>query len=168
MASLLASWMTWVKVPGVTPFGAFCVPRRSCPETFFGHTECLMTDKQGPATDAASRPCGKDDLELTLNRAECLVARAQDVFETTVEVLEQAVRALKAMPDAGEGEVLKDVRAMNSALLFAMDLQEKARVAGSRHFGTEGRQSLDLAAARSEIRERLARLRDAGGGDGVS
>lgn len=107
-----------------------------------------------------------EDLELTLERAEMLVARAQRVFETTVEALEDAVEALKSMPEAGEREVMKDVKAMNVALMQAMDMQEKARVAGSRHFGkgtgsgSGGR--LDLAAAREEIGERLARLRDAG------
>jgi hypothetical protein len=113
------------------------------------------------------RPSG-DDLEMTLERAETLVARAQEVFETTVEVLRDTVRTLKAMPDSGDREVVKDVRAMNAALQFAMDMQEKARVAGSTHFGggTGGR--LDLAAARTEIGARLARLRDAAGRDGVS
>jgi hypothetical protein len=80
------------------------------------------------------RPSG-DDLEMTLERAETLVARAQEVFETTVEVLRDTVRTLKAMPDSGDREVVKDVRAMNAALQFAMDMQEKARVAGSTHFG---------------------------------
>jgi hypothetical protein len=87
-----------------------------------------------------------EDLELTLERAETLVARAQEVFETTVEVLRDTVRTLKTMPDNGDREVLKDVRAMNSALQFAMDMQEKARVAGSTHFGGgTGGGRLDLA-----------------------
>jgi hypothetical protein len=126
-----------------------------------------MTDRKDP--EPARGPWRvPDDLELTLERAETLVARAQEVFETTVEVLQDAVRTLKAMPDSGEREVVKDVRAMNAALQLAMDMQEKARVAGSAHFGggTGGR--LDLEAARDEIGVRLARLRDAAGGDGVS
>ena len=104
-----------------------------------------------------------DDLELTLERAEKLVARAQHVFENTVVALEDAVRKLKSMPEDGEREVVRDVRAMNSALMLAMDMQEKARVAGSTHFRTGDGHSgrLDLAAARDEIAERLARLRDA-------
>ncbi|MGP1358387.1 hypothetical protein [Roseicyclus sp.] len=108
-----------------------------------------------------------DDLELTLERAEMLVVRAQEVFETTVEALQDAVRTLKAMPDTGEREVIKDVRAMNSALMLAMELQEKARVAGSKHFGTEAGGKLDLAAARDEIALRLACLRTAGGGESL-
>jgi hypothetical protein len=114
---------------------------------------------------AVPRVWDPEDLDLTLERAEMLVARAQRVFETTVEALEEAVEALKSMPDSGERDVLKDVKAMNIALMQAMDMQEKARVAGSKHFGkgtgsgNGGR--LDLAAAREEIAERLARLRDA-------
>ncbi len=122
-----------------------------------------MTDE----TDEAL-PEGADDLEMTLERAETLVARAQEVFETTVEALQEAVRTLKTMPEAGEREVVKDVRAMNSALMLAIDLQEKAREAGSRHFRTDGRGTLDLAEARKEIAFRLARLRDAGDGARVS
>lgn len=102
-----------------------------------------------------------DDLELTLARAERLVARAQEVFETTVEALEDAVRTLKSMPETGEREVIKDVRAMNSALMLAMELQEKARVAGSKHFATDAGGRLDLEAAREEVALRLACLRDA-------
>jgi hypothetical protein len=108
------------------------------------------------------------ELELSLQRAETLVVRAQEVFETTVEALQDAVRTLKSMPETGEGEVVKDVRAMNNALMLAMDMQEKARAAGSRHFGTEAGTRLDLAAAREEIAMRLACLRGAGAGDGVS
>lgn len=109
-----------------------------------------------------------DDLELTLERAELLVARAQEVFETTVHVLQDAVRTLKSMPDSGERDVIKDVRAMNAALMMAMDMQEKARVAGSTHFGGRGEARLDLGAARDEIRARLDRLRRAEGRDELS
>jgi hypothetical protein len=122
-----------------------------------------MIDETGEAPSE-----GPDDLELTLERAERLVARAQEVFETTVEALQEAVRTLKSMPETGEREVVKDVRAMNSALMLAIDLQEKARAAGSRHFRTDGRGTLDLAEARKEIAVRLARLRDAGDGTCVS
>jgi hypothetical protein len=128
-----------------------------------------MTDMDDVDSLRETREISSEDLELTLERAEMLVARAQEVFETTVEVLRDTVRTLKTMPDNGDREVLKDVRAMNSALQFAMDMQEKARVAGSTHFGGgTGGGRLDLDAARDEIRARLARLRDAEGGDGVS
>jgi hypothetical protein len=109
-----------------------------------------------------------DDLELTLERAETLVARAQEVFETTVDALQEAVRTLKSMPETGEREVIKDVRAMNNALMLAMEMQEKARAAGSRHFGTDAGCRIDLTAARDEIAMRLACLRDARAGEGVS
>lgn len=122
-----------------------------------------MIDTGQHADTASSKRRDTDDLDLTLERAELLVARAQSVFETTVEALEEALCKLKSMPEDGEREVMKDVRAMNSALMLAMDMQEKARVAGSKHFGTIDGQSgrLDLAAARDEIAGRLARLRDA-------
>ncbi|MDG4649795.1 hypothetical protein P6F26_15225 [Roseibacterium sp. SDUM158017] len=124
----------------------------------------MIDERHSPAPQAA---WDVDDLELTLERAEMLVARAQEVFETTVEALQSAVRTLKSMPETGEREVVKDVRAMNGALMLALELQEKARVAGSRHFGTDGGGKLDLDAARDEIAMRLACLRDAGGGGSV-
>jgi hypothetical protein len=62
---------------------------------------------------------------MTLERAETLVARAQEVFETTVEVLQDTVRTLKAMPESGEREVMKDVRAMNSALQWPWTCRRK-------------------------------------------
>jgi hypothetical protein len=111
------------------------------------------------------------DLELTLERAELIVARCQEAFETAVEGLRDSVRVLRSMPETGERDVLKDVRQMNGAYLFAIEMQEKARVAGSRHFGTGagngGSGRLDLEAARAEIAERLARLRAAGVADRV-
>ncbi len=109
-----------------------------------GHSMTERSDLRPPFDEGVDGP---DDLDLTLERAETLVARAQEVFETTVEVLRDTVRTLKAMPDTGERDVVKDVSAMNSALQMALDMQEKARVAGSAHFGggTGGR--LDLAAA---------------------
>jgi hypothetical protein len=127
----------------------------------------MIDSPQGAPPHAAGAP-DDFDLELTLQRAETLVARAQEIFETTVEALQDAVRALKETPEAGEREIIKDVRAMNSALMLAMELQEKARVAGSRHFGTDAGARVDLAEAREEIAVRLACLRDAGGGTGVS
>jgi len=123
------------------------------------------SDRTPPPDDGEG---GSADLELTLERAETLVARAQEVFETTVEALQNAVRTLNATPGTGEREVVKDVRAMNSALMLAMEMQEKARVAGSKHFGGGTGARLDLAAARAEIDARLARLRDVADGDGVS
>ncbi|MCU4653345.1 hypothetical protein N8I71_10905 [Roseibacterium sp. SDUM158016] len=130
-----------------------------------------MMDTGSAAGPQRPERAAPDELELTLERAETLVARAQKAFETTVQALEDAVRALKSMPETGEGEIVKDVRAMNNALMLAMEMQEKARVAGSRHFGTGagngGSGRLDLEAARAEIAERLARLRAAGVADRV-
>jgi len=122
----------------------------------------MIDPGQHADTDPSPR-AETDDLELTLERAELLVARAQIVFETTVEALEHTVHKLKSTPESGERDVMKDVRAMNAALMLAMDMQEKARAAGSSHFGAVdgGNGRLDLAAARDEIAGRLARLRDA-------
>jgi hypothetical protein len=121
-----------------------------------------MTD-EGKSSQSPDPPVwDPGELDLTLERAELLVARAQEVFETTVEALSDAVRVLKAMPETGERDVVRDVRAMNTALMFAMEMQEKARAAGSKHFGGgSGSAGLDLAAARVEIAGRLDRLRAA-------
>ncbi|SRR6056297_1608116 len=127
-----------------------------------------MTDKSDPTPPFDKKGGEAEERDLTLTRAETLVARAQEVFETTVDALQDAVRTLKSVPETGEREVVKDVRAMNSALMLAMEMQEKARVAGSKHFGGGTGARLDMVAARAEIGARLARLRDAADGDGVS
>ena len=109
------------------------------------------------------------DLELTLERAELIVARCQEAFETAVEGLRDSVRVLRSMPETGERDVLKDVRQMNGAYLFAIEMQEKARVAGCKRFETGGAGTLDLDGARAEIGLRLACLaavRDGGGAAG--
>lgn len=109
------------------------------------------------------------EFELTLDRAQKIVADAQEAFETTIEALKDTVRVLKGMPETGDREVIKDVKAMNQAFLFALEMQEKARVAGCKKFGTiGGSAALDLGAARDEIAFRLACLRDAGDGGDVS
>ncbi|MBY6199834.1 hypothetical protein KUV65_00535 [Maritalea mobilis] len=108
-------------------------------------------------------------LELTLDQAEKVVAYAMEAFETTIEALRDTVRVLKSMPETGEKEVMKDVKAMNNALMFTMEMQEKARAAGSKRFGADRNGCmLDLDGARAEIDFRLACLRDAGGAGGVS
>ena len=107
--------------------------------------------------------------ELTLERATRIVLDAQEAFETTVAALREAVRVLKSMPETADRDVIKDVRAMNQAFLFALEMQEKARVAGCKRFGTAtGSGQLDLGAARDEIAFRLACLRGAGDGGTVS
>ncbi|AHM04736.1 hypothetical protein roselon_02409 [Roseibacterium elongatum DSM 19469] len=108
-------------------------------------------------------------LDLTLEEAEKIVAYAMEAFDTTIEALRDTVQVLRSMPETGEREVIKDVKAMNNALMFTMEMQEKARAAGSKRFGTDRNGcKLDLDGARAEVEMRLACLRDAGGAGGVS
>jgi hypothetical protein len=102
------------------------------------------------------------------DRAELFVAQAQDAFDTAVEALRESCKKLKAEPSIGDDEVSKAVRQMNGAYLLAMNMREKAHEAGCKRFGAGGAGQLDLGDARSEIGLRLACLRDAGAGAGVS
>jgi hypothetical protein len=103
-----------------------------------------------------------------MERAEMLVAQAQEAFDTAVEMLRESCRKLKADPTIGESEVEKAVRQMNGAFLHTMTMREKAHEAGCKRFGAKGAGQLDLGEARSEIGLRLACLRDARAGEGVS
>jgi hypothetical protein len=114
------------------------------------------------------RPSG-DDLEMTLERAETLVARAQEVFETTVEVLQDAVRTLKA--DARQRREGCHQGCQSDEFgpeCWPWTCRRKPVSQVARILAAELAARLDLAAARTEIGARLARLRDAAGGDGVS
>lgn len=104
--------------------------------------------------------------ELDAARAEQLLGRAMNAFETAQEVLDRAVEKLKSEERVSGTDLTKDIREMNNALLMALSLEEKARVAGGK--GRVGAGSLDLEAARVEIGCRLDCLRAAGGGGGVS
>ncbi|MEJ6388088.1 hypothetical protein [Gymnodinialimonas ulvae] len=101
-------------------------------------------------------------------RSELFAEQAQDAFDTAVEVLRESCAKLKAEPWVGDDDVSKAVRQMNGAYLLAMNMREKANEAGSKRFGNSGAGQLDLGDARSEISLRLACLRDAGAGAGVS
>lgn len=109
------------------------------------------------------------DCVLSPERAAAIVAEAEAAFDTAVAGLREAVAALKELPDGGEKDVAKDVRAVNGAFLFALEMREKACVAALRKQGGTGGGggALDLDAARDEIAFRLACLREAGGGGGV-
>ncbi|WJY20511.1 hypothetical protein QTA57_11695 [Fontisubflavum oceani] len=101
-------------------------------------------------------------------RAERVVSQAMKAFEVTLEALEAAVDALRAEAATGEQAVSKDLKAMNAAFLFALQMEEKARAAGDKHGAGPGAGQLDLDAARAEIDLRLACLRAARSGGGVS
>ena len=111
-----------------------------------------------------------DILETVDERAhaEKQVARALKALEMASATLENACDAMKAALGDGDQDVVKELRTLNTAFLFAMNMQEKAIAAGSERFGSGGAGVLDLDAARDEIGVRLACLRDARGTDGVS
>lgn len=95
-------------------------------------------------------------------RTEKTIRRAMEAFEITVEALNEAVSRLREEYRAGEKAVMTDLKAMNGAFQFAMQLEARAReTAGKQHTGG-GAGSLDLDAAREEIGLRLACLRAAG------
>lgn len=98
-----------------------------------------------------------------LAHAERTVERAWLALETAVSVLEHAVEAAKASGEVDASTMVKDVKALNAAFVWAMQQEDKARDAGSRRYGQrDGRGALDLDAARAEIGLRLACLRRAG------
>ena len=100
-------------------------------------------------------------LEEDQARAETTIRRAMEAFDTTIEALQQAVAELKAEYRAGETEVMKDLKAMNAAFQLAMSTEAKARDALAKHAPAVGAGTLDLDAAREEVRLRLACLRTA-------
>lgn len=96
-----------------------------------------------------------------LNRADRTVARAYKALEVAVELLESALDAARAAPQGDASDVVKDVRAVGAAFQIALQVEVKARDAGSQRYTRHGTGELDLEAARREIGRRLARLRAA-------
>jgi hypothetical protein len=103
-----------------------------------------------------------------LVRADRTVARAYKALEVAVELLESTLDAARAAPEGDAAEVVKDVRAVGVAFQTALQVEVKARNAGSQRYTRHGTGELDLDAARLEIGRRLALLRAARGGGGVS
>jgi hypothetical protein len=101
--------------------------------------------------------------------AERAAARALKALEAASQLLERRLdRARAAQEELSEDEVVKEVRAVLAAFQQAMHQEAKARDAGSRKYGGgTGGGTLDLDAARAEVRGRLARLRAAADGGGV-
>ena len=103
-----------------------------------------------------------------LAQADRTVARAYKALEVAVELLESALDAARAAPKGDATEVVKDVRAVAAAFQTALQVEVKARDAGSQRYTRRGTGQLDLDAARDEVGRRLARLRAAREGGGVS
>lgn len=103
-----------------------------------------------------------------LAQADRTVARAYKALEVAVELLESALDAARAAPKGDATEVVKDVRAVAAAFQTALQVEVKARDAGSQRYTRRGSGELDLDAARDEVGRRLARLRAARDGGGVS
>ncbi len=93
-----------------------------------------------------------------LVRADRTVARAYKALEVAVELLESTLDAARAGQDGDTTEVVKDVRAVGAAFQTALQVEVKARDAGSQRYTRHGTGELDLDAARREIGRRLARL----------
>jgi len=97
-----------------------------------------------------------------------MLETALETFETTREVLRGTLNRLKAEETVPGAEIPKQIKEMNSALMLALHLEGKARDANGQRTGQIGAGALDLDAARAEIGLRLACLRAAGGGGGLS
>lgn len=100
--------------------------------------------------------------------ADRAVAQAYKALEAAVELLERTLDRARAAQDCDETDVTKDVRAVGAAFSLAIQQEAKARDAGSQRYGRRGADGVDLEAARLEIWGRLARLRAAGDGAGLS
>jgi hypothetical protein len=94
------------------------------------------------------------------------VLRAYKALEAAVELLESTLDTARGTGNCDEAGVVKDVRAVGAAFQTALQMEGKAREAGSQRYGGRGVGELDLGAARDEIGRRLARLRAAGGDGG--
>ena len=87
------------------------------------------------------------------------------VFDTAAMELGATLDRLRDSRGDGSERALRAVRDLQTALAVLMD--ERVRIDSLRNetAGVVGERTLDLDAARAEIGRRLARLRDAGGGD---
>lgn len=93
--------------------------------------------------------------------------QALAVFDRAAVELGEALDRLR-MEGAGaegSGRALKAVRELQMALAVCLDERVKGDRLRNEVAGVVGERALDLDAARVEIGRRLARLRDAGGGD---
>ena len=97
-----------------------------------------------------------------------LLALAKEQVEQAIAALRETARELKAQPGMAATDMRKDARLLGGAIQLLA--QEKKRIEDciKEQDGIAGDYALDLAAARAEIRHRLARLRAAAGEGEVS
>ena len=94
-----------------------------------------------------------------------ILEQALRVFERAAEEVAQAIDRLRRNHAEGPQRTVQAVRELQAALAVLMDERVKVDRLRSEVAGVVGERALDLDAARDEIGRRLARLRDAGGGD---
>lgn len=87
------------------------------------------------------------------------------VFDTAAMELGATLERLQASRGDGSERALRAVRDLQAALAVLVDERVKIDRLRNETAGVVGERALDLDAARAEIGRRLARLRDAGGGD---
>ena len=101
-------------------------------------------------------------------RAERVVDDALLALEVTIAELRRSVEEIVAGTEDDEREVVRDLKAFNSAFKLAQTSEANARELLKRNLSAIERGELDLTAARDEIGQRLARLRRADAERGLS
>jgi hypothetical protein len=94
-----------------------------------------------------------------------LLDHARAVFDRAALDLGAALVRLRDGGGDGSERALRAVRDLQAALAVLMDERVKIDRLRNETAGVVGERALDLDAARVEIGRRLARLRDAGGGE---
>ncbi|MEZ5754399.1 MAG: hypothetical protein R3D90_06430 [Paracoccaceae bacterium] len=94
-----------------------------------------------------------------------LLDHALQVFDAAAADVAAALEAMRGQEADGSARTLLAVRDLQAALAVLMDERVKVDKLRNQVAGVVGERALDLDAARAEIGRRLARLRDAGGGD---
>jgi hypothetical protein len=99
---------------------------------------------------------------------DAVLAVAEDWIRQAAEDIARTVQAVRAggFPEVKTAE--KHVRDLRAALELFIDERNRVEKLRKQVAGAVGASGLDFDAARDEIGRRLARLRDAGGGGGVS
>lgn len=143
--------------PGCDPRGRFFVPDVQIRCLIGAHVLLVAGSFPTRGKSMIDRKTESEDLA----QADMTVARAYKALEVAVELLESTLDAARAAKDGDTTEVVKDVRAVGVAFQTALQVEVKARDAGSQRYSRRGTGQLDLDTARAEIGRRLARLRAA-------